>query len=112
MPEQSFSDQTLWIVIIGLALGSFALRFGFLGMVGSRAMPEWLLRHLRYSAVAIIPALVTPLVLWPDATGGQIDPIRLATAMVTLTVAYWRKNVLWGILTGAVTLVGLPLLLG
>ena len=42
---------TLWIVIIGMASGSYLLRFTFIGLVGNREMPEWLLRHLRYTAV-------------------------------------------------------------
>jgi len=62
-------DRTeLWIVIIGLGLGSFALRFVFLGLIGDREMPEWVLRHLRYTAVAVLPAIVAPLVIWPAAT--------------------------------------------
>ena len=87
----------LWIIIIGLGLGSFGLRFVFLGMVGDRPMPEWVLRHLRYTAVAVLPAIVTPLVIWPGATDGQPDPARLAAAIVTLGVGYFTKNVLLAI---------------
>lgn len=102
----------LWIIIIGLGLGSFGLRFVFLGMVGDRPMPEWVLRHLRYTAVAVLPAIVTPLVIWPGATDGQPDPARLAAAIVTLGVGYFTKNVLLAIGLGAATLVGGLLLLG
>ena len=35
---------TLWTVIIGLGIGSYALRFAFLGIVGDRPKPPWLLR--------------------------------------------------------------------
>ena len=74
-------DRTsLWIVIIGLGLGSFFLRFVFTGLVGDREMPAWLLRHLRYTAVAILPALVAPQVIWPAATDGQLDLPRMAAA--------------------------------
>ncbi|GLT09342.1 AzlD domain-containing protein [Sulfitobacter sp. PR48] len=103
---------TLWIVIIGLGLGSFFLRFVFTGLVGNRAMPEWLLRHLRYTAVAVLPALVAPQVLWPNATGGEFDPARLAAATVTLAVGVLTKNVIGAILSGAATLYGLLYLLG
>lgn len=98
---------TLWIVIIGLALGSFALRFVFIGFVGDRPLPPWLLRHLRYTAVAILPALVTPLVIWPAATNGEPDPARLAAAAVTLVVGFLTKNVLAAIFSGAATLYAL-----
>lgn len=103
---------TLWIVIIGLAIGSFALRFTFIGLVGDRPMPSWLLRHLRYTAVAIIPALIAPLVVWPAATEGQPDLPRMAAAVVALSVGLITKNVLAAIFTGAATLYGLLYLLG
>tara|TARA_R110002049_G_scaffold29972_2_gene102039 strand:- start:125314 stop:125640 length:327 start_codon:yes stop_codon:yes gene_type:complete len=103
---------TLWIVIVGLAIGSFFLRFVFTGLVGNRAMPPWLLRHLRYTAVAILPALVAPQAIWPAATGGQPDPARLSAAAVTLVVGLLTKNVLAAILSGAATLYGMLYLLG
>ena len=96
--------DTLWIVIIGLGVGSFALRFAFIGLVGDRPMPPWLLRHLRYTAVAILPALVTPQVLWPAATDGQLDPPRLTAALATVAIGYFTRNVLAAIFGGAATL--------
>lgn len=98
--------STLWIVIIGLGLGSFALRFAFLGLVGDRAMPDWLMRHLRYTVVAIMPALVAPLVMWPAATGGTPDPLRLSAAALALGVSYMRKNIYWGMGAGAALMLG------
>ncbi|WP_375689153.1 AzlD domain-containing protein [Pseudooceanicola sp. LIPI14-2-Ac024] len=102
----------LWFVIAGLAIGSFGLRFVFLGLVGNKPMPEWLLRHLRYTAVAILPALVAPLVVWPAATGGEPDPARLGATFATLAVGIATRNVFAGILAGAVTLFGLMAWLG
>jgi len=103
---------TLWTVIIVLGIGSFGLRFVFTGLVGDRAMPDWLLRHLRYTAVAILPALVAPQVVWPAATDGVFDVPRAVAAAVTMTVGLVTKNVLAAILSGAATLYGLLYLLG
>lgn len=102
---------TLWTVIIGLGLGSFALRFSFMGIVGNRPMPPWVLRHLRYTAVALLPALVAPKVVWPVATGGDLDPVRMSAATVTLAVGVLTKNVVAAIFAGAGTLYGLLFLL-
>ncbi|WP_226627111.1 AzlD domain-containing protein [Alloyangia pacifica] len=102
----------LWLVVIGLGLGSFCLRFLFLGLVGDRPLPAWLTRHLRYTAVAMMPALVAPLVVWPAATGGQTDPVRMIAAAVTLGVGLFSKNVILAILSGAAALVAGGYLLG
>ena len=95
-----------WIVIVLLALGSYAIRLSFLGFLGERALPDWLLRHLRFTAVAILPGLVAPLVLWPSGTGGDPDPVRIAAALVTLAVGWWSRVMLWAIAAGAATLYG------
>ena len=100
----------LWGVIIALGIGSFFFRFSFLGLVGNRALPGWLLRHLRYTAVAVIPALVAPLVVWPTATGGSPDAIRIAAACATLAVGYLTRNVIAAMGIGAGILIGLSLL--
>ena len=103
---------TIWTIIISLAIGSYSLRFVFIGLVGDRPMPPWLLRHLRYTAVAILPALIAPLVVWPTATEGQPDIPRMAAAAVALTIGLMTKNVLAAIFSGAATLYGLLYLLG
>ncbi|MEN9061666.1 AzlD domain-containing protein [Ponticoccus litoralis] len=98
--------SALWIVIAALGVGSFALRFVFLGLVGDRTMPPWLLRHLRYTAVAVMPALVAPLVLWPKATEGETDPLRLSAAFLTLAVGYLTKNLYAAMGIGAAVMLG------
>ena len=103
---------SLWMVIIGLGIGSFGFRFIFLGLIGDRPIPPWILRHLRYTAVAIIPALVAPLVMMPKATDGEFDLPRFSAAMVALLVGHFTKNVLWSMFGGAATLYALLLLLG
>ncbi len=106
------ADQgTIWTIIIAMALGSFALRFVFIGLIGDRPLPPWLLRHLRYTAVAILPALVLPLAIWPTATGGEPDLARLLAALVTLLVGVITKSVIAAMLAGAGTLIGLLYLL-
>lgn len=98
-------DKTeLWIVILALGAGSFGLRFVFTGLIGDRPMPQWVLRHLRYTAVAVLPALIAPLVVWPAANDGAPDPARLMAAGATTLVAVVFKNALLAILAGAITL--------
>lgn len=101
---KSLDTMTIWTIILGLAVGSFALRFLFIGFVGNRPMPTWLLRHLRYTAVAILPALVAPLVVWPTSNDGQPELSRIAAAVMVLLVGYKTNSVLAAMLSGAVTL--------
>lgn len=108
----SYTDAQLWVIILALGVGTFLIRFSFLGILGNRELPPWLLRHLRYTAVGILPAMVTPLVLWPEATGGTLDPVRMAAAVVGLCVGLWTKNPIWAIVAGMGSFWALGALLG
>ncbi|MFC7702924.1 AzlD domain-containing protein [Plastorhodobacter daqingensis] len=108
----NYSTLEIWFIIVGLGVGTFLLRFSFLGMIGNRDLPPWVLRHLRYTAVAVLPALVAPLVLWPAATGGALDLPRLMAAVATLGLGYFTGNVIVAITGGAGTLYLLLFLLG
>lgn len=98
------SSLEVWTIIILLGIGTFLIRFSFLGLIGNRKLPEYVLRHLRYTPVAVIPALVAPLVLWPEATAGEPDMARLLAALATVVVGMLTKNVLGAIVGGAGTL--------
>jgi branched-subunit amino acid transport protein len=108
----NYTDTQVWIIIVVLGIGTFLIRFSFLGLIGDREMPDWVLRHLRYTPVAILPGLVAPLVLWPQATGGDPDPARIAAAAVTVFIGYRFKVVTRAMLAGAFTLFAVQWLLG
>ena len=98
------SGGALWAVIAGLGVGTFLIRFSFLGLVGRRPLPAWVLRHLRYTAVAVLPGLVAPLVLWPPATGGETDPARLLAGLATVAAGLWTRSVPGAMGAGALAL--------
>jgi branched-subunit amino acid transport protein len=104
----------VWIIILALGAGTFALRFSFLGLLGGRDLPEWALRHLRYTAVAIMPGMITPMILFPTATGGELDAVRLGATAATIAISLLTRNAVWTILGGITALMalhyGLPLL--
>lgn len=104
-------DATFWTLTLLLGAGTFLIRFSFLGFLGGRELPGWLLLHLRYVAVAVFPALVVPLVLWPEATGGQTDPVRVLAALAALAVGL-RFSVVGAILAGMAALYAGQYLLG
>ena len=96
--------SSLWFIIFALGIGSFMLRFSFLGLVGDRPLPGWALRYLRYTAVAIIPALIAPMVALSNEANSGPEPVRLIAAIVTFSIGAWTRNVIVAICTGAITL--------
>ncbi|MGI9393498.1 MAG: AzlD domain-containing protein [Boseongicola sp.] len=100
----NYSSAELWFIVVVMGIGTYLIRFSFLGLVGDKKMPDWVLRHLRYTPVAVLPGLVAPLVLWPAETGGDLDPLRLLAAGAALAVAWWQKSMFWGVVAGASSL--------
>ncbi|MFB2532841.1 AzlD domain-containing protein [Paracoccus sp. p4-l81] len=98
------SSTTIWLVILALGLGTYVIRLSFLGLIGARQLPEWVLRHLRYTSVAVLPGLVAPLVIWPAATGGAFDAPRFLAALAALGFGIAFRNTLAAILGGAAVL--------
>lgn len=96
-------DGTFWLVTFVLGLGTYLIRFSFLGLLGGRQLPDWLLVHLRYVGVAVLPAMVTPMILWPASAAGQFDPLRMLAAFAALA-AGWRFGVIWAISAGLASL--------
>jgi branched-subunit amino acid transport protein len=94
----------IWIVILALGAGTYLIRFSFIGLVGDRQLPDWATRLLRYVPVAVMPGLVAPLVVWPQATDGAPDPARLFAAVVALGVGAATRSVLGAIAGGMAAL--------
>ena len=98
------SDFSIWMMILALGVGTFLIRFSFLGLLGGRELPEWLVRHLRYVPVAVLPGLIAPMVAWPEATGGALDPARSLAALTALAIGAWFRSVLGAIFGGMAAL--------
>lgn len=79
-----------WLVVAALGVGTYLIRLSFLGMIGDRPLPPFLLKVLRYTPVAVLPAMVAPIVLAPTETG--TDWALVAAALGTLGAGVWTKN--------------------
>jgi len=97
----NYSSAEIWLIIFLMAVGTFFIRFSFLGPLANLKMPAWALRLLRYTPVAVTPGLVAPMVLWPAATDGQPDLARTMAAATALALGAWTKNVIVAIFGGA-----------
>ncbi len=94
------SDLSIWLTIIFLGIGTYLIRYSFIGFFADKELPDWLLRHLRYVPAAVMPGLVAPLTVWPEATGGDPDPARLIAAAVALFIGAVLRSVLGAIFGG------------
>ena len=107
-----WTTAQIWTLILALGIGTFVLRLSFLGLLGGRTLPDWAMRVLRYTPVAVLPGLMAPLVLLPPEAGATLDWIKLTVAAATLLAGWKTGSVIWGIVGGFAALIGLTLVAG
>jgi len=100
------SATTLWLTIVAIGIGTFVLRFSFIGLSGRMALPVAMTRALRFVPAAVLSAIILPAALrMPE---GGIDPSldnpRLIACLVAAGIAWMTKSVLATLAVGMGTL--------
>ncbi len=94
-----------WLVVIAMALGTFALRFSVLGAMGDRRFPPWVERALALVLPAIFAAIVTPMLLAGDDGFRVADNgPKLLAALVAMLVAIRTRRYLVPLVAGMLVL--------
>ena len=80
-------------VIAAMALITFAIRYSFFALPADRKFPAWVGRVLAYVPVAVLTAIVVPMVLIPDGRTLALDwrNAWLVGALASGFIA-WRYN--------------------
>ena len=99
-----------WLLVLGLAIGTFLIRYSFIGLLADRDMPPWLERALKLMVPAIFAAIVFSGVVM---VGGEVAGLdqwpRYAAAFIALVAAIAaRGNMLVTVVVGMAALHGLP----
>lgn len=90
-----------WLLILGMALVTFGVRYPMLAVIGRLRLPDTALRVLRYVPAAVLTAIVVPAVLMPDgALDLRLENAYLPGAVVAALVAWRTKNLLLTIIVG------------
>jgi len=97
----SFGTPSGWLAIALLAVGTFAIRYSFIGLLAGKKLPPRFERALQLAVPAIFAALVLPLIL---LNGGAFDlharwP-HVVAAILTGIYAWWRGGMLLPLIVG------------
>jgi len=94
-----------WLLIGGMALVTFAIRYPLLALSGHLQMPEALVRALGFVPPVVLTAIVIPSIFYPDGQPLWLHPEnpRLVGAIACVAVGLWRKNLLLTIVVGMAT---------
>jgi branched-subunit amino acid transport protein len=94
-----------WLLIFGLAAGTWAMRSFPIMLHGRVPHPTWLEGLLKYVPVAALTALVVPGSLYLKSSGAyHAVPARTIAAVVALIVAMRTKNTIATLVVGMTVL--------
>lgn len=91
------------LLILGMALVTFAVRYPVLAIFGRLNLPESVMRALRYVPVAVLTAIIVPGMVLP---GGSVDlsltNAYLVAGVVSAGIAWYTRKLLPTIVLGMV----------
>lgn len=93
--------MNIWLLIVGVGLGSVLLRASFLVLLRDRMLPESLTLSLGLVPAAVLAALIAPELLY-SRENGVFDPFgpRLAAGLLAAAVAWKTRNLLLTLIVG------------
>ncbi len=103
-----------WAVVLGLAVGTFLIRYSFIGLFANRDIPPWLERALKFMVPAIFAAIVFSGVVMANGQLAGLDQWpRVAAALIAMVIAILKQgNMVWTVIGGMTALHLLPWLAG
>ncbi len=88
-----FGTAEGWLAIFGLAVGTFAIRYSFIGLLAGLRLSPRVERALQLAVLAIFAALIVPLILF---SAGEFNlNVRwphLVAAIITGIYAGWKRG--------------------
>lgn len=91
------------LLVFGMFLVTFGVRYPLLVLVGKIHLPESMFRALRYVPVAVLTAIITPAMLYPEnSLDMSLQNSYLVGGIVAVGIAIWRRDVLTTIVLGMV----------
>ncbi len=94
------------ILVVGMALVTFAIRYPVLALLGKIQLPEPVFRALKYVPPAVLTAIIMPSILFHDSNQINVSYTNpYLVAGIGAAIISWRtKNLLLTILAGLLML--------
>jgi branched-subunit amino acid transport protein len=100
------------VLIVGMTIVTFAVRYPVLALVSKANLPAWLLAALKFIPPAVLTAIIVPTLLAPSGYFNfSFSNDYLIAGLITVIVAWRTKNVLLTLAIGMAVMWGWRLLM-
>lgn len=94
----------LWLVIALVGASNYLVRLSFIALLANAKVPQLARRALRFVAVAMLAALIVPMVLGSAGIAGAAANPRIPAVLVAAVVAWFKRSTGWTLAAGMLTL--------
>jgi len=89
------------LLIIGMMLVTFGVRYPILALSGRIQMPDWLVEALRFVPVAVLSAITIPMIMAPQQhLWLGLDNEYLVAGVISIVIAAYSRHLLLTIVVG------------
>jgi branched-subunit amino acid transport protein len=107
------SDAHIWVIIAGMAVSNFVIRYPPIAVLSRLELPGWLTRWLSFVPVSVMATLVVSAVARPDGVWRIDIASPYLWAAVFTGLVYWRsRSFLGATAAGIVSFLALRSVLG
>jgi branched-subunit amino acid transport protein len=100
-------NQTELVMILGMALVTFGVRYPVLALVSRIRLPDAVLGALKFVPPAVLSAIILPEVVMPDGSLAlNINNPELVASIVAMLIAWRTRNLLLTIVLGMLAMWG------
>ncbi len=85
----------LWLVIALVGASNYLVRLSFIALLANARIPRLARRALRFVAVAMLAALIVPMVLGSAGIGGAAANPRVMATIAAAVVAWFTRSTGW-----------------
>jgi len=105
--------MTEFLLIVGMFLVTFSVRYVLFGVAGRVRFPPWLTTALNFVPPAVLTAIIVPALLLPRGELWlEADNPWLISGVFAALISFWRKDLLTTIVAGMLFFMLLRLVFG
>jgi branched-subunit amino acid transport protein len=98
------TDGAALVVLVVVAIGTYAMRGGLILLLADRQLPTAIERALQFVGPSVLAALAVSLAVGSEGDIGSLELAEVVSLVVAGVVAVWRRNLIWTFVAGMVAL--------
>lgn len=99
--------MNIWLIIFGMAVVTYSIRFLPLTVIKAESLPFWAQRGLNYVPIAVLSAIIGPALLPSEEWFKFTLDAHFLAGIAAIAAAWWTRSTLITLAVGMAVLIAL-----